>query len=145
MDGVITMDNTSFTTRVNLHCGSTATTLSPCINMLNRAFLSTFISKATWKKPIQHGSALTSYERYAELRLWGGIGEPVPLQTLAYVRLSVQFFHGDEPTASLAIWAHFVPDGVPCTIPPCSEKTHGYVTTGARIKYGHLDSRMCIF
>ena len=42
-------------------------------------------------------------------RLWGDFGKSRPLETSGTVGLSVQFFHGDTPTASLAVWAYVVP------------------------------------
>ena len=42
----------------------------------------------------------------------GGFGDSPPLQTSVMARLSVQFFLKQVPTASLAVWAYVVNDGV---------------------------------
>lgn len=48
---------------------------------------------------------------YRKPRSWGGFPESAPRTLVVSVRLSVQFFYDDEPTASLAVWAYIVPDG----------------------------------
>ena len=54
--------------------------------------------------------ASSIYERHPTSRSSGGFGQSPPLQTSTTVRLSVQFFHDDRPTVSLAVWAHVVPE-----------------------------------
>ena len=58
---------------------------------------------------VRSGAASTICETQTPPRSWGGFGKSPPLQTSATVRLSVQFLHEDEPTASLAVWAYIVP------------------------------------
>ena len=50
-------------------------------------------------------------ERHAPSRSWGGFGKPAPLLTSTSVRLSIQFLHGNTPSAALAVWACIVPHG----------------------------------
>ena len=51
------------------------------------------------------GAASAACERPCGPRSWGGFGASVPLRTPTSVRLSVQLFHDNEPTCSLAVWA----------------------------------------
>lgn len=51
------------------------------------------------------GAASSFRERHTPPRLWGGFGQSLPLEASAAVRLSVHFFHDDQPTTSLAVWA----------------------------------------
>ena len=55
------------------------------------------------------GAASAICESYTPPRSSGGVGKSPPLQTSAAVHLSMQFFHDDKPTASLAVWAYVVP------------------------------------
>ena len=55
------------------------------------------------------GAASDICERHTPPRSWGGFSKSPPLQISTTVRLSVQFFHDDRPTASLAVRAYVVP------------------------------------
>ena len=50
-------------------------------------------------------------ERHAPPRSWGGFGKSAPLLTSTSVRLSVQFLHGNTPSAALAVYACIVRRG----------------------------------
>ena len=50
-------------------------------------------------------------ERHAPPRSWGGFGKSAPLLISTSVRLSVQFLHGDTPSAELAVLGCIVPVG----------------------------------
>ena len=59
----------------------------------------------------QVGAASDVCEITTQLRVWGGSGDSTtPLTTRKSVRLSVQFFHNTDRSASLAVWAYVVPD-----------------------------------
>ena len=48
---------------------------------------------------------------YAPPRSWKGGGKLTPLLTSISVRFSIQFLHGDTPSAELAVWVSIVPAG----------------------------------
>ena len=50
-------------------------------------------------------------ERHVPPRSWGNFDKSAPLLTSTSVRLSIQFRHGDTPSAELAVWACIVPGG----------------------------------
>ena len=56
-------------------------------------------------------AASPACESITNPRTWGGFGDHKPLKTTKCVRLSVQFFHKDAPSARLAVWAYVVPTG----------------------------------
>ena len=58
---------------------------------------------------MRSGAATTICETQTPPRSWGGFGGSSPLQTSTAVRLSAQFLHNDQPTASLAVWTYIVP------------------------------------
>eukprot|EP00752_Nemacystus_decipiens_P012512 g11082.t1 len=60
---------------------------------------------------IASGAVTDKYITTSAERCWGGFGSAKPLTTSKMVRLTVQFYHENEPTASLAVWAHVAPAG----------------------------------
>ena len=64
-----------------------------------------------WEHMKQVGAASDVCEITTQPRVWGGFGDSTtPLTTRKSVRLSVQFFHNTDRSASLAVWAYVVPD-----------------------------------
>eukprot|EP00752_Nemacystus_decipiens_P002032 g1947.t1 len=60
---------------------------------------------------VASGAVTDKYITTSAERCWGGFGSAKPLTTSKMVRLTVQFYHENEPTASLAVWAHVAPAG----------------------------------
>ena len=110
--GNVSVDPASFTTRVALHCGPYATTRAKCVSLLDSGSPQTFIKESMWTHMKKIGAASDVCEVTTQPRVWGGFGDSsTPLTTQKSVRLSVQFFHNDSRSASLAVWAFIVPDG----------------------------------
>ncbi len=109
--GVITVDDKSYTTQIQTHCGSATSTFG-CVALLDTGSPQSFISARTWASMKASGAASAAFEKRTQPRCWGGFGKSAPLQTSTMVRLSVQFLRKKCPTASLAVWAYLVDDSV---------------------------------
>ena len=101
------MDNSSFITKMKIHSGTVAVQLG-CVVLLDTGSPQTFINTHALQSMKREGTASAICEQHTPSRSWGGFGKSPPLQTSTTVRLSVQFFHGDRPTASLAAWAYVI-------------------------------------
>ena len=112
VDGIITLDDASFTTKITVHNG--ANTLAPygCVALLGTGSPQTFIRLDVLDRMLSVGAASVACERNCAPRSWGGFGESAPPQSSTSIRLSVQFLRADEPTCSLAVWACVVPPWV---------------------------------
>ena len=106
--GVVTVDDASFTTRVKIHAGP-AKSQYGCAALLDSGSPATFINSNAVGTLKAMGAISEACISHGNSRSWGGFGKSESLQTSDTVRLSVQFFHGDTPSASLAVWAHIVP------------------------------------
>ena len=106
--GVATMDNSPFTTKTKFHSGPVAVQLG-CVDLLDTGSPQTSINAHALERMKRAGAASAICERHTPPRSWGGSAKSPPLQTSTAVRLSVQFFHDDHPTASLAVWAYVAP------------------------------------
>ena len=80
-----------------------------CVALLDTGSPQTFINTYELESMERAGAASAICERHTPPRSCGGVGKSSPLQTSAAVRYRVQFFQGDQPTASLAVWAYVVP------------------------------------
>ena len=113
--GVVTVDDSSFTTKVLVHSGPHATTRCDLVALLDTGSPQSFITAAAVKHLKTSHSASDACIRHASPRSWGGFGTSSPLTTSASIRLSIQFMHSDSttttPTAALAVWACIVPAG----------------------------------
>ena len=106
--GVVTVDDTSFTTKIKIQSGLAAMQLE-YVALSDKGSAQTFIKTHAFDSVKRVGAASATCERYIPPRSWGGFGMSPSLETsVTAVRLSVQFFDGDKPTASLAVWAYVV-------------------------------------
>ena len=94
------MGDSSFTTKMKIHSDSVAVQLG-CVALFDTGSPLESMKRA--------GATSAICERHTPPRFWGRVSKSPPLQTFAAVRLSVQFFQVDQPTASLAVWAYIVP------------------------------------
>ena len=106
--GIVTVDDATFTTRVKVHAGP-ATSQYGLAALLDSGSPAIFINSNAGGTLIAMGAVSDKYITRNANRSWGGFGKARSLQTTEMIRLSVQFLHGDRPSASLAIWAHIVP------------------------------------
>lgn len=79
-----------------------------CVTLWDTGSPQTFTNSHALKSMKTALAAAVVCERRTPPRSWGGIGKSPPLQTDAGVFLSVQFFHNNLPTASLAVWVYVV-------------------------------------
>ena len=56
------------------------------------------------------GAADESYVRSTPPRSWSGFGSQEPLISIRQARLTIQFYHNNMPSASLAVWIYIVPN-----------------------------------
>ena len=103
VDGIITLDYASFTTKIAVHGGANAVAPYDCVALLDTGSPQTFIRPDVLNRMLSAGAASVACERNCAPRSWGGFGESAPLQTSTIIRLSVQLFRPDEPTCSLAV------------------------------------------
>ena len=106
--GVVTMDGSSFTTKIKTHSGLAALQLG-CVALLYTGSPQTFNNTRAFDSMKRMGAASATCEQHTPPRSWGGFGKSTPLETSVAVRLSVRFFHGDRLAASLPVWAYVVP------------------------------------
>lgn len=109
---IVFIDPTFFTSCLPVHSGPYYNTFCHSFSLLYNGFPLTFIEESALKCMKHIGAATGGYEIDALARMWGGFGKPFTLlSTYKYVRLSVQCFHNDTPTTTLAVWAYIVPMG----------------------------------
>ena len=82
--GVVTMGDSSFTTKMKIHSDSVAVQLG-CVALFDTGSPLESMKRA--------GATSAICERHTPPRFWGRVSKSPPLQTSAAVRLSVQFFH----------------------------------------------------
>ena len=110
-NGITTVDDASFTTRIQVHSGPSASSRYSLVALLDTGSLQAFISAEAGAR-IKHNSAGSdACERHAPPRSWGGFGKSPSILTSTSDRLSIQFLHGDTPVAELAAWVCIVPAG----------------------------------
>ena len=102
------MDDSSFNTKTRIHSGPVAVQLG-CVALLDTSSPQTFINTHALESMKRAGAASAICERHTPPRSWGEFGKSPLLQTSTALRFSVQFFHDDHPTASLAECAFVVP------------------------------------
>lgn len=99
VDGVVTMDDASHTTRVRLH-GGNATVGYRCDALLDSGSPATFITSNALGTMVASGAISDKFITTSNNRCWGGFGSAKPLTTSKMVRLTVQFYRGEDPTAT---------------------------------------------
>ena len=108
--GVVTMDDVTFTTLPSLTSGASATSQFRCRALLDTGSSQSFIHQGAFEQMVATGAAVESYGRSTPPRSWSGFGSHEPLNTNRQARLTVQFYHNNTPSASLAVWIYIVPN-----------------------------------
>ena len=106
--GIVSMDHSTFTAKIKILSGLTSAQFG-CVALLDTGSPQSFITRNAWEHMVRSGAATTTCETQTPPRSWGGFGGSPPLQTPTAVRLSVQFLHNDQPTASPAVWTYIIP------------------------------------
>ena len=104
------MDNITFTTLPSLTSGASATSQFRCRALLDIGSPQSFIHQGAFEQMVATGAADESYVRSTPPRSWSGFGSQEPLNTNRQARLTVQFYHNNTPSASLAVWIYIVPN-----------------------------------
>ena len=108
--GVVTMDDTTFTTLLALHSGVSTTSRFNCRALLNTGSPQSFIHQGAFDEMVSTGSADASCVRSTTPRTWSGFGSRQLLSTHRQARITVQFNHNGTPSASLTVWMCIVPN-----------------------------------
>ena len=103
------MDNVTFTTLPSLTSGASATPQFRCRALLDTGSPQSFIHQGAFEQMVATGATDESYARSTPPRSWSGFGSQEPLNTNQQARLTVQFYHNNTPSASLAVWIYIVP------------------------------------
>ena len=110
ISGVVTMDDATFTTLTSLTSGAWATSQFPCHALLDTGSPQSFIHQGAFDQMVATGAADESYVRSTTPRSWSGFGSQELLSTNRQARMTIQFYHNDTPSASLAVWIYIVPN-----------------------------------
>ena len=110
ISGVVTMDDATFTTLPSLTSGAWATSQFPCRALLDTGSPQSFIHQGAFGQMVATGTADESYVRSTTPRSWSGFGSQELLSTNRQARMTIQFYHNDTPSASLAVWIYIVPN-----------------------------------
>ena len=108
IDDIVAVHDDTFTAKVKVHAGP-ARAQYGCAALLNSGSPATFINSGAVSTLRALNAISDDYIVDTTTRSWGRFGTSQSLRTSRMIRLSVQFFHGDQPLASLAVWAHIVP------------------------------------
>ena len=110
ISGIVTIDDDTFTTLPSLTSGASATSPFRCRALLDTGSPQSFIHQGTFDQMVATGAADESYVRSTTPRLWSGFGSEELLSTNRQARMTIQFYHNDTPSASLAVWMYIVPN-----------------------------------
>ena len=112
ISGVVIMDDVTFTTLPSLTSGAPATSQFRCRSLLDTGSPQSFIHQGAFEQILDIGAADESYVRPTPPRSWSAFGSQEPLNTNRQARLTIQFYHNDAPSVSLAVWIYTVPNAM---------------------------------
>ena len=110
ISGIVTIDDNTFTTLPLLTSGTSATYPFRCHALLDTGSPQSFIHQDAFDQMVATGAVDESYVRSTTPRSWSGFGSQELLSTSRQARMTIQFYHNDTPSASLAVWMYIVPD-----------------------------------
>ena len=110
INGVVTMDDATFTALPSLASGALATSQFPCRAFLDSGSPQSFIHQGAFEQMVATGANDESYVRSTTPRSWSGFGSQGLLSTNRQARMTIQLYHNDTPSASLAVWIYIVPN-----------------------------------
>ena len=109
ISGVVTIDDVTFTTLPSLTSGA-STSLFRFRALRGTGSPQSFIHQRALDQMVATGAADESYVRSSTPRPWSGFGSQELLNTNRQARMTIQFYHNDTPSASLAVWMYIVPN-----------------------------------
>ena len=110
ISGVVTMDDTTFTTLLSLHSGVSTTSRFNCRALSDTGSPQPFIHQGSFDQMVATGAADASCVRSTTSRTWSGFRSRQLLSTHRQARMTVQFNHNGTPSASLAVWMYIAPN-----------------------------------
>ena len=110
ISGVVTIDDVTFTTLPSLTSGASTTSPFCCRALLDTGSPQSFTHQGAFEQMVATGVADESYVRSTTYRSWSGFGSQELLGTNQQARMTIQFYHNDTPSASLAVWTYIVPN-----------------------------------
>ena len=103
VSGTVTIDDDTFTTLPSLTSGASATSPFRCRTLLDTGSPQSFIHQGAFDQMVATRAADESYVRAMTRRSWSGFGSQELLSTNRQVRMTIQFYHNNTPSASLAV------------------------------------------
>ena len=110
VSGIVTIDDETFMTLPSLTSGASTTFPFRCRALLHTGSPQCFIHQDAFDQMVATGAADESYVRSTTPRSWSGFGSQELLSTNRQARMTIQFYHNDTPSASLAVWIYIVPN-----------------------------------
>ena len=110
ISGAVTMDDVTFTTLPLLTSGASATSQFRCRVLLDTGSPQSFIHQGAFGQMVTTRAADESYVRSTPPRSWSGFSSQEPINTNQQARLTVQFYHNNALSASLALGVNIVPN-----------------------------------
>ena len=137
ISGVVTIDDVTFTTLPSLTSGASAISPFSCRALLDTGSPQLFIHQGAFDQMVATGAADESYVRSTTLRSWSGFGSQELLGTNRQARMTIQFYHNDTPSASLAYGCTLSLISQ-CDVPSCLAETAGRAFTRVPTKRLYL-------
>ena len=107
---VVTKHDVMFTTLPSLTSGAYATSLFRYRALLDTGSPQSLIHQGAFDQMVATGAAGESYVRSTTPRSWSGFGSQELLGKNRQARITIQFYHNNTPSASLAAWMYIVPN-----------------------------------
>ena len=104
ISGVATIDDVTFAILPSLTSGASATSPFRCRALLDTGSPQSFIHQDTFEQMVATSAADESYVRLTIPRSWSGFDSQELLSTNRQARMTIQFYHNDTPSGSLAVW-----------------------------------------
>ena len=108
ISGVGTIHDVTFTTLRSLTSGASAISPFRCRALLDTGSPQSFIHQGAFEQMVATGAADDSYVRPTSPRSWRGFGSQELLSTSRQARMTVQYYHTDTPSTSLAVCIYIV-------------------------------------
>ena len=109
VSGTVTIYDDTFTTLPSLTSGASATSPYRCHALLDTGSPQSFIHQGAFDQMVATGAADESYVRATTPRSWRCFGSQELLSMNRQARMTIQFYHNNTPSASLAVWMYIVP------------------------------------
>ena len=104
VSGTVTIDDDTFTTLPSLTSGASATSPFRFRALLDTGSPQSLMHQGAFDQMVATGAADESYIRATTPRSWSGCGSQEMLSTNRQARMTIQFYHNNTPSASLAVW-----------------------------------------